>query len=85
MAVQLQWVTVATVQLMVGWPRNRDGQRWQQWATAGVTVGDGDSDGTIPTGINGGGAIDGRTAATAQWQSHGWRWQQWEMAMAVAR
>jgi hypothetical protein len=43
-----------------------DGQWWQQWATAGVTMGDSNSGGTIPVAINGGGAMDGRTAATAQ-------------------
>jgi hypothetical protein len=32
-------------------------------------MGDGDSSGMIPMGINGGGAMDGRTAATEQWQS----------------
>ncbi len=36
---------------------------------AGVTMGDSDSSGMIPMAVNGGGAIDGRTAATAQWQS----------------
>jgi hypothetical protein len=35
---------------------------------AGVTMGDSNSIGMIPMGINGHGAIDGRTAATAQWQ-----------------
>jgi hypothetical protein len=36
---------------------------------AGVTMADINSGGTIPMGINGGGAMDGRIAATAQWQS----------------
>jgi hypothetical protein len=46
-----------------------DGRWWQQWATAGVTMGDSDSGGMILMGINDGGAMYGRTAATAQWQS----------------
>ncbi len=46
-----------------------DGRRWQQWVTAGVTMGDNNSGGTIPMAVNGGDAMDGRTAATAQWQS----------------
>jgi hypothetical protein len=46
-----------------------DGQRWRQWATAGVTMGDSNSSGTILMAVNGGGAMDDRTAATAQWQS----------------
>ncbi len=36
---------------------------------AGVTMGDRDSGGTIPMAVNGGGAMDGRRAATGQWQS----------------
>jgi hypothetical protein len=68
MAAKFQWVIAVTVQWTVGWQRNQDGQRWQQYATASVTVGDGNSGGTIPMGINGGGAMDGRTAATTQWQ-----------------
>ncbi len=32
-------------------------------------MGDGNSGSTIPMGIKGGGAMYGRTAATAQWQS----------------
>jgi hypothetical protein len=32
-------------------------------------MGDDDSGGTILMGINGGGAMDGRTAATEKWQS----------------
>ncbi len=36
---------------------------------AGVTMGDSDSGDTIPMAINGGGAMDDRTAAIAQWQS----------------
>ncbi len=35
---------------------------------AGVTMGDSNSSGTIPMAVNGGGAMDGRTAATAQLQ-----------------
>ena len=35
---------------------------------AGVTMGDSDSGDRILMAINGGGAIDGRTAATVQWQ-----------------
>jgi hypothetical protein len=35
---------------------------------AGVTMGDSNSGGMILMAINGGGAMDGRTAATAQWQ-----------------
>ncbi len=35
---------------------------------AGVTMGDSNSGGTIPMALNGGGAMDGRTAVTAQWQ-----------------
>jgi hypothetical protein len=31
-------------------------------------VRDGNSSGTIPMGINGGGAMDGRMAATVKWQ-----------------
>ncbi len=45
-----------------------DGQRWRQWAMAGVTMGDSYSGGTIPMAVNGGGAMDGRMAGTAQWQ-----------------
>jgi hypothetical protein len=45
-----------------------DGQLWRRWAMAGVTMGDSDSGGMIPIAVNGGGAIDGRTAVTAQWQ-----------------
>jgi hypothetical protein len=36
-----------------------DGRRWRRWATAGVTIGDSNSDGTIPMAINGGDAMDG--------------------------
>jgi hypothetical protein len=39
-----------------------DGQRWQQWAMAGVTMRDSNSGGTIPMAVNGGGAMDGRMA-----------------------
>jgi hypothetical protein len=47
-----------------------DEQQWQQWVTTGVTkMGDSNSGDTILMGINGGGAMDGRTALTAQWQS----------------
>jgi hypothetical protein len=42
-----------------------DGRQWQQWATAGVTMGDSDSGGMIPMAVNGGGAMEGRAAATA--------------------
>ncbi len=45
-----------------------DGQWWQRLATAGVTIGDSNSGGTIPMAIKGGGAIDGRIATTVQWQ-----------------
>jgi hypothetical protein len=45
-----------------------DGRWWWQWAMAGVTMGDSNSGGTIPMALNGGGAMDGRTAVTAQWQ-----------------
>ena len=44
---------------------------------AGVTMGDRDSGGMIPMGVNGGGAMDGRTAVTAHGNCHEWRWQQW--------
>ncbi len=40
-----------------------DGRRWQRRATAGVTMGDSNSNGMIPMAVNGGGAMDGRTAA----------------------
>jgi hypothetical protein len=43
-----------------------DGQWWQQWVEAGVTMGDSNSGGTIPMAVNGGGEMDGRMAATAQ-------------------
>ncbi len=46
-----------------------DGRQWRQWAMAGVTMGDSNSGGTILMAINGGGAMDGRMAAKAQWQS----------------
>ncbi len=46
-----------------------DGQWWQQWVMAGVIMGNSDSGGTISMAINGGGAMDGRMAAKAQWQS----------------
>jgi hypothetical protein len=45
-----------------------DGQEWRRWKTESVTMGDSDSGGTILMAVNGCGAIDGRTAATAQWQ-----------------
>jgi hypothetical protein len=45
-----------------------DGRRWRQWAMAGVTMGDSDSGDRILMAINGGGAMDDRTAAIAQWQ-----------------
>jgi hypothetical protein len=50
---------------------NGGGDRWQRQrqVMAGVTMEDSDSGGTISMGINGGGAMDGRSAATAQWQS----------------
>jgi hypothetical protein len=41
------------------------GGRW--WVMAGVTMGDTDGGGTILMAVNGGGAMDGRTAATAHW------------------
>jgi hypothetical protein len=44
------------------------GQRWRQWAMAGVTMGDSNSGGMILMAINGGGAMDSRTAVIAQWQ-----------------
>jgi hypothetical protein len=47
-----------------------DGQWWRQWAMVGVTMGDSNSGGTIPMAVNGGGAMDARTAATAHWLSH---------------
>jgi hypothetical protein len=47
-------------------------------------MGDGNSSGTIPMAVNGGGAMDGRTAATAQCQS---TWMvaeaKWVMATAM--
>jgi hypothetical protein len=46
-----------------------DGRQWRRWAMADVTMGDSDSGGMIPMGVNGGGAMDGRMAVTAQWQS----------------
>jgi hypothetical protein len=46
-----------------------DGQWWRQWAIAGVTMENSNSSGMIPLAINGGGAMDGRMAATEQWQS----------------
>jgi hypothetical protein len=46
-----------------------DGQRLRQWVTVGVTMGDSNSSGMIPMGVIGGGAMDGRMAVTAQWQS----------------
>jgi hypothetical protein len=49
----------ATVQWTAEWPRNCDKQWWWQWATAVVTMGDGDCGGTIAMGHNGGGAMDG--------------------------
>ncbi len=62
MVEQSQWVTAATVQWTSGWQRDCDEQRWQQWATAGVTIGDGDWGSTIAMGHNGDGAMAGRTA-----------------------
>jgi hypothetical protein len=52
----------ATAQWTTGWLRNYDEQRWWQWATAGVMMGDGNCGGMIAMGHNGGGAKDGRTA-----------------------
>jgi hypothetical protein len=60
MAEQSQWVTTATAQWTAGWRRDRDEQR--RWATAGVTIGDGNCGDTIAMGYNGGGAMAGRTA-----------------------
>ncbi len=45
-----------------------DGQWWRQWAMAVFTMGNSNSGGTIQMAVNGGGAMDGRTAATAQRQ-----------------
>jgi hypothetical protein len=45
-----------------------NGQQWWQSVMAGVIMGDSNSSGMIPIGVNCGGAMDGRTAATAQWQ-----------------
>jgi hypothetical protein len=43
-----------------------DGQWWRQWVTSGVTMGDSNSGSTNLMAVNGSGAMDGRTAATAQ-------------------
>jgi hypothetical protein len=45
-----------------------DGQRWRQWATAGATMGDSNSGGTILMSVNGSSEMVGRMATTAQWQ-----------------
>jgi hypothetical protein len=45
-----------------------NGQWWRQWAMAGVTMRDSNSGGMNLMGVNGGGAMDDRTASTAQWQ-----------------
>ncbi len=42
MAEQSRWATVATAQWTAGWRCDRDEQRCRRWATAGVTIGDGD-------------------------------------------
>ncbi len=62
MAAQLQWVTAVTVQMMAGWWCNHNEQWWGQWATAGVTMGEGNCDSTIAKENNGGGAMDGGMA-----------------------
>ncbi len=75
MKAQLQWATAAmrngrrdgSVIAMGG--GGSDEWRWWQWATAEVTMGHSDSGSTIPMAVNSGGAINGKTAATAQWQS----------------
>jgi hypothetical protein len=59
---------VANVQWMARWQCNRDLQWWRQWVMAGVTMGDSNSGGMIPMTISGGSAMDGKMAATAQWQ-----------------
>ncbi len=46
-----------------------DGRWWQRWAMASVTMGDSNSGGLIPMAVNGGGEMDGRTAAKVQRQS----------------
>ncbi len=58
MAAQLWWGTVATAQWMAGWPRNCNKQWWRRWATAVVTMGDGNCGDMIAMGHNGGGAMD---------------------------
>ena len=52
----------SAAQWMAGLRRYRNEQRWRQWLTAGVTMGDGNCGGTIAMGHNGGGTIDGGTA-----------------------
>ncbi len=61
MAAQPWWGTAATAQWTVGWPCNCNEQRWRQWATVGVTIGDSDCGGMIVMDHNGGGAMDGGT------------------------
>ncbi len=62
MAEQSRWAMAVTAQWMAGWRHDRDEQRWRQWATAGVTIGDGDRGDRIAMGHNGGGAMAGWTA-----------------------
>jgi hypothetical protein len=82
-SAQLQWATAANAQWMVGWQHDCNRQWRQKWATAGVTMEDSNSGGTIPMAINGGGAMDGRIAATAQWQLP-WMVPEAKRAMAMA-
>ncbi len=68
-SVGLSWDSCSPTSAITMGDSRGDGRRWRRWATAGVTMEDSDSGGMIPMAVNGGGAMDGRTAATAQLQS----------------